>query len=61
MSDSNGENKAKKGGFGAFADKYRDRWAASHPDTKPENEGRNDAPTPETVKPVDGENSPKNP
>ena len=26
----------KKGGFGAFADKYRDRWAANHPSTKKE-------------------------
>lgn len=26
----------KKGGFGAFADKYRDRWAANHPSAKKE-------------------------
>lgn len=24
----------KKGTFGAFADKYRDRWAAGHPDAR---------------------------
>lgn len=26
---------AKKGGFGAFAQQYRDRWAANHPNAKP--------------------------
>jgi hypothetical protein len=37
MSDSNEQKDAttpKKGGFGAFADQYRDRWAANHPSTK---------------------------
>lgn len=24
----------KKGGFGSFAQKYRDRWAGNHPDSK---------------------------
>lgn len=34
----------KKGGFGAFADQYRDRWAANHPSKK---EGSRSTPAPD--------------
>jgi hypothetical protein len=29
--ESRGPSEAKKGGFGAFEQKYRARWAAEHP------------------------------
>jgi hypothetical protein len=29
--ESRGPSEPKKGGFGAFAQKYRARWAAEHP------------------------------
>ena len=29
----------KKGGFGAFSQQYRDRWAAGHPNNKPATPG----------------------
>ena len=50
------ENSAapKKGTFGAFADKYRDRWAAGHPNAKKPG-GRDVAPgtaAPETIAPT---------
>jgi len=35
--DQKSSGQAKKGGFGAFAEKYRDRWEADHPKkTEPE-------------------------
>jgi hypothetical protein len=34
----------KKGGFGAFADKYRDRWAANHPSARKEDREATPAP-----------------
>ena len=37
MSDANtpqDPKTAKKGGFGAFSEQYRDRWASGHPDAK---------------------------
>ena len=37
MSDAKDQNDAatpKKGGFGAFSQNYRDRWAAGHPNAK---------------------------
>ncbi|HSJ65233.1 MAG TPA: hypothetical protein VK922_15180 [Gemmatimonadaceae bacterium] len=34
----------KKGGFGAFADKYRDRWEANHPSAKKEDRGATPSP-----------------
>lgn len=45
MSDANDrkdDTTPKKGGFGAFADKYRDRWTADHP--KPARPGTDAAP-----------------
>ena len=52
----------KKAGFGAFADKYRDRWAAGHPDARkpggrdlPPAAPPSDAPTtPATPRAADG-------
>ena len=44
---------AKKGSFGAFADKYRDRWAAGHPDArKPGGRDVPATPAPETIAPT---------
>lgn len=37
----------KKGGFGAFAQRYRDRWAADHPQAGTAN-GTGDRPEPST-------------
>lgn len=37
MSDAagtQGDGTPKKGGFGAFSEKYRDRWATGHPNSK---------------------------
>lgn len=37
MSDETNQQDAttpKKGGFGAFSQQYRDRWAANHPNAK---------------------------
>lgn len=44
---------ARKGSFGAFADKYRDRWAAGHPDArKPGGRDVPAAPASETIAPT---------
>ena len=43
----------RKGTFGAFADKYRDRWAAEHPDArKPGGRDAPAKPAPETIAPT---------
>jgi hypothetical protein len=43
----------KKGTFGAFADKYRDRWAAGHPDArKPGGRDVPAKPAPGTIAPT---------
>jgi hypothetical protein len=34
-SDAPDETASKPGGFGAFAEVYRTRWAASHPNMRP--------------------------
>lgn len=36
----------KKGGFGAFSQQYRDRWAADHPNAKPAKPGADPAAPP---------------
>lgn len=38
----------RKGGFGAFSQQYRDRWAANHPNAKKTGVDGNSTPTPET-------------
>jgi hypothetical protein len=37
----------KKGGFGQFAELYRARWAANHPNMRPRESGAPNGPTPE--------------
>mgnify|MGYP006156073995 CR=1 FL=1 len=49
-----------KGGFGAFAQQYRDRWAAEHPNARPArpagtpDAGSTDAGTPDAATPDTG-------
>ena len=44
--DPKGSTEPKQGGFGAFAQQYRDRWAAGHPDAKPTSGEETSATTP---------------
>ena len=44
----------KKGGFGAFSQQYRDRWAAEHPDAKPSTPRKPDAPATDVSPPDTG-------
>ena len=41
----------KKGGFGAFAEVYRARWAANHPNMRPRESATSADATPETPAP----------
>ena len=41
----------KKGGFGAFAEVYRARWAANHPNMRPRTPAPSADATPETPTP----------
>lgn len=51
------DSQAKKGGFGAFADKYRERWEANHPNAKPAKPDASKAPDPAPA--ADGDEGPK--
>jgi len=43
----------KKGGFGAFAEVYRARWAANHPNMRPRESATSADATPEAQTPSD--------
>jgi hypothetical protein len=52
--DQKSSAQAKKGGFGAFAEKYRDRWEADHPKkTEPEKRDAEGGAPDQPVVPVD--------
>jgi hypothetical protein len=55
--DGKDNSQAKKGGFGAFADKYRERWEANHPSAQPAKPGAAKAPEPAPA--ADGDAGPK--
>ena len=37
--DRQDEARPRKGGFGAFSEQYRERWAVDHPKPKPASDG----------------------
>ena len=55
--DPKGSTEPKQGGFGAFAQQYRDRWAAGHPDAKRTSGEEPSATTPEPATSADDEAS----